>query len=188
MWCDVENSSTIAKAAITPRILLCFVLLLPELVLAPVVPPCPAATPPPPPLLVAAEFDWSLAMPNPPAAAPGSSGLTSTMLVIVGVAGSTITRPVAVGLAKSPSSMVVTGGIGAGVLPLTRVVVMILVPGVFGASVFVTVLTTRMFGDGVTEGTRVTEGTGVVEGTGATEGTGVTEGTRVTEGARVLDG
>lgn len=104
------------------------------------------------------------------------------MLVIVGVAGSTITIPVAVGLAKSPSSMVVTGGIRAGVLPLTKVVVMILVPGVFGAGVFVTVLTTRMFGDGLTEGTGVTEGTRV------TEGTGVTEGTRVTEGARVLDG
>lgn len=86
------------------------------------------------------------------------------MLVIVGVAGSTITMPVAVGLAEFPSSMVVTGGIGAGVLPLTKVVVMILVPGVFGASVVVAVFTSRMFGDGLTEGTGVTEGTRVTEG------------------------
>lgn len=180
--CNVGNSSTIAKATITPKKPLCFVPLFPELVLASVAPPCPAATPPPPPLLVAAEFDWSLAIPNPPVAALRSSGLTSTMLVTVGVAGSTITRPVAVGLAKSPSRMVVASGIGAGVLPLTKVVVMILVPGVFGANVFVTVLTTRMFGDGLTEGTRVTEGNGVTEGTRVTEGTGVMEGTRVLDG------
>lgn len=165
MWCDVENSSTIAKAAIKPRILLCFVHLLPELVLAPVAPPCSAARPPPSPLLVAAEFDWSLPLPNP----PGSSGSTSTMLVIVGVAGSTIISPVAVGLAKSPSSMVVTGGIGAGELPLTKVVVMILVPGVFGVSVVVAVFATRLFGDGLTEGTGVTGGTEVTEGTGVME-------------------
>lgn len=79
---------------------------MPELVLAPVAPP---------PLLVAAELDWSLAIPNIPAAALGSSGLTSTMLVTVGVAGLTITRPVAVGLAKSPNSMVMAGEIGPGV-------------------------------------------------------------------------
>lgn len=42
---------------------------------------------------------------------------------------------------------------------------MILVPGVFGASVFVIMLTTRIFGDRLTEGTGVTEETGVTEGT-----------------------
>lgn len=47
---------TIAKAANTPKRLLGFTLLVPELVLAPVTPPCPAAAPPSPPLLVVAEF------------------------------------------------------------------------------------------------------------------------------------
>lgn len=173
--CKVEISSTNAKAANTPKRPLCFVLLLPELDLVPVAPACPAAAPPPPPLLVAAEFGWSLAILNPPAATPGSSGLTSTMLVIVGVAGLTITKAVAVGLAKSPSSMVVAGGIGASVLPFTKVVEMNLVPGIFDSAPM-TVLTNRMFGDGLTEGT------------GVTEGTTATDGTRLTEGARVLDG
>lgn len=82
------------------------------------------------------------------------------MLVTVGVVGLTSTRLVAVGLAKSPSSMVVAGGFGAGVFkrdvfPLTKVVVMIFVSGGLGATVFVTVLTIRLFGDGVTEGTGV---------------------------------
>lgn len=88
---------------------------------------------------------------------------------------------VAVGLAKSPSSIVVAGGFGAGVFragvfPLTKVVVMIFVSGAFGAGVFVAVLTTRLFGDGVTEGTGVTEGALVTEETGVTEGTGVLDG------------
>lgn len=115
-------------------------------------------------------------MPNPPAAAPGSSGLTSTILVTVGVAGSTSTKLVAVGLAKSPSSMVEAGGFGVGVFPLTNVVIMNFVSGVFGAGVFVTVLITRLFGDGATEEIKVTEGTGVAERTVVTEGAGVLDG------------
>ena len=102
-------------------------------------------------------------MPNAPAAAPGSSGLTSTMLVTVGVAGLTSTKLVAIGLAESPSSMVVAGELGAGVFragvfPLTKVVVMNFVSGVLGDGRFATVLTTRLFWDGVTEGTGLLEG------------------------------
>lgn len=95
---------------------------------------------------------------NAPAAAPGSSGLICNMLVAVGVAGLTITKLVAIGLAESPSSMVVPGGLRAGVFPLTKFVVMIFVSGIFGDGMFATVLTTRVFWDGLTEVTGLLEG------------------------------